>query len=200
MNIWGNTQEKSTQDHELDFWLNDNFNCANTFIEDRKQFEIYSLRLKLNQTHYKIELDGKSVIDIGSGPTSILLKSQNYSKAFAVDPLMDKFPGWVKLRYLENGIRPVTGRGEDVELEKVDMVLCYNVLQHTIDPEQVINNMKKLGNEIRIFEWINIPADDKHPHVLKADLLDKWLGGKGITEHLNEPYIFSEGECYYNVI
>jgi len=196
MNRW-----EDTQDHELGFWLQDNFNCANTFIEDRKQFEIYSLRLKLNQNHYKIDMEGKSVIDIGAGPSSILLKSQNYSKAYAVDPLMDRFPAWVKLRYLENGIKPVAAKGEDVKLdEKVDIVLCYNVLQHTIDPEQVIENMKKLGKVIHIFEWVDIPADDKHPHVLKSDLLDKWLGGKGITEKLDEPYIFLEGKCYYNVI
>lgn len=195
MNTW-----EDTQNHELDFWINDNFNCANTFVEDRKQFDIYSHRLKLNQTHYKIDLEGKSVIDIGSGPSSILLKSQNYSKAFAVDPLMDRFPAWVKLRYLENGIKPIAASGEDVQLEQVDMVLCYNVLQHTIDPERVINNMKKLGKQIHIFEWIDIPTDDKHIHVLRKDLLDKWLGSEGIAETLNEPYIFTEGRCYYNVV
>lgn len=194
---------EKTQKHELAFWSQYNLNCSHTFVEDRKQLEVYAVRMKLTTLRpgsYILNMEGKSVVDIGSGPSSLLLKSVNFSHAYAVDPLMDQFPSWVKLRYLDRKIIPVTAKGEDVEIEKVDMAIIYNCLQHVQSPEKVIQNVKKLAKETKIFEWVDIPKDDKHIHILKADLLDKWLGKKGVTEKLNEPYTFSQGTCYYNHI
>lgn len=181
-----------SQDSELDFWVNNNANCANTYIEETKHYTI-APRLRLKQKNQHFELNGESVLDMGAGPVSILLKCTGYSKAYVADPLMDRFPSWVKERYKARGIVTEAIAGEYMtEHDPVDVTFCYNVLQHTIDPVKIIENMKRWSKEIRLFEWVDVPADDKHPHVLKADTLDEWLGVKGIREYINEKY------CYTN--
>lgn len=196
MNEW-----QHTQDHELEFWDT----CTKTFIEETKQF-FYATRMKLGFIDYPlsdIDLKGKSVLDIGAGPTSLLLKSKNYSRATALDPLMDKFPSWVRERYLSVGIQPLALPAEDIRVEgdssRYDEVWIYNVLQHTIDPELIIRKALQVGKVVRIFEWLEVPTDEKHPHYLEAYKLDKWLGKPGMVEAVNEPYMFS-ANCYYNVV
>ncbi len=193
MNQW-----QHTQDHELDFWDT----CTQTYVEETKQF-FYATRMKLGFVDYplsNIDFHGKSILDIGAGPTSLLLKSFNYSKATALDPLMDKFPSWVKDRYKSVGIEPVAMPAEEIDPNwKYDEALIYNVLQHTIDPELIIQKALRVGKIVRIFEWLDVPTDDKHPHLLKREKLDKWLGKPGMVEAVNEPYMFS-ADCYYNVV
>lgn len=194
---------KEAQQAEGEFWGK----CINTYGEEQKQVEIYAPRMKLTPVPGYIsifDLGGSSVLDIGSGPVSLLLKCVNFN-GFASDPLMDRFPQWIRDRYISAGIKPLAGRGEDA-LEgsfypksfTVDEVWIYNVLQHTEDPERVVANAKKLGEVIRIFEWVDEPADQAHPHVLKEDLLDKWLGKKGMTETIPEGPHYTN--AYYNVV
>jgi hypothetical protein len=57
-----------------------------------------------------------------------------------------------------------------------DEAWCYNVLQHTRDPQQVIEVMKRSARVIRMFEWVGIPVHPGHPHELKSELLAKWGG------------------------
>ncbi len=183
-NFWENAQAA-----EAKFWGR----CINTFGEEKKQLEIYAPRMRIN-----FDLAGKSVLDIGSGPTSMLLKCHNFKKAKAIDPM--PMPQWVKDRYLAAGIEFVQQRGETIVLprEVFDEVWIYNVLQHTEEPRAIIENAKNSGRLIRIFEWVDVPPDVAHPHVLKKDLLDEWLGKKGMTEQITDHASFTN--AYYNVI
>ena len=191
MDKWSNAQ-----DHEKDFW-ND---CTQTYVEETKQF-FCATRMKLPFMDYplsSIDFQGKSVIDVGSGPTSLLLKSHNFSKALAVDPLMDTFPSWVRDRYHSVGIETQSCGGEDIDTTmRFDEALLYNVLQHTIDPELIAHKLKRIAKTVRVFEWIDIPSDDLHPHILTEENLNKWFG-KGMIEWVNEPYMFT-GNCWYGV-
>lgn len=192
MNTWTTAQHS-----ELSFWDT----CTQTFVEEQKQF-FYATRMKLPFLDYplsSIDFQGKSVIDIGSGPTSMLLKSHNYSKAHAVDPLMDKFPSWVRDRYSSVGITPITSGGEDIDTnQSFDEALVYNCLQHVQDYELIIYKARRVAKTIRIAEWLNVPSDDLHPHILTKEVLDKCLGGKGMVEQVNEPYMFN-AQMYYGV-
>lgn len=193
MNQW-----QHTQDHELEFWDT----CTKTYIEETKQF-FYATRMKLGFVDYPlsdIDFEGKSVLDIGAGPTSLLLKSKNYSRAVALDPLMDRFPEWVRSRYTSVGIEPLALPAEDIDPnQQFDEALIYNVLQHTIDPELIIQKALRVAKTVRIFEWLEVPTDEKHPHFLEAHKLDKWLGKPGMVEAVHEPYMF-DANCYYNVV
>lgn len=179
-------------------WWDD---CTNTLGEELKQLE-YAKRmgLVLNKENGKIIIDGKgkSILDIGAGPVSMLLKVINSVDKVAVDPCC--YPNWILNRYDEAGITFVDLKGEDLnklESDNFDEVWIYNCLQHVEDPEKIIKNAKKLGKTIRIFEWIDIPPHKGHPQELKADLLDEWLNGVGHVEELNTNGCI--GKAYFGV-
>lgn len=187
----------TAQHSEASFWNT----CTQTFVEESKQF-FYATRMKLEFIEYplsSIDFQGKSVIDIGSGPTSLLLKSHNFSRAVAADPLMDTFPSWVQDRYKCVGIEPLSVGGEDLDTSmQFDEAIVYNVLQHTVDPELIAHKARRMAKTVRVFEWIDVPSDDLHPHILTEENLNTWLGGKGLVEAVNEPYMFT-ANCWYGV-
>lgn len=188
---------KTAQHSEAEFWGT----CTQTFVEEQKQF-FYATRMKLPFIDYplsNIDFKGKSVIDIGAGATSLLLKSENYSRALAVDPLMDTFPKWVADRYHSVGIETLSQGGEDIDTNlRFDCCIIYNCLQHVQDYELIIYKARRIAKEIRIAEWLEVEADDKHPHVLTKEALDRCLGGNGMVEQVHEPYMF-DAEMYYGV-
>lgn len=216
------------QKFEKDWWGD----CSNTFTEETKQLTYgYKMGLQCYSNNGKwpcYNLDGKSVLDIGGGPVSILLKCENRGPCRVVDPC--RYPTWIRLRYMESGIEYLTAKGEDVyshvegnEIHNKilsggkpvngtwkngkfqsksrksgwDEVWIYNVLQHTEDPELIIQNAKNVAPVIRIFEWIDIPAHEGHPQELKEENLNEWLDGKGTTEWLDENGC--HGRSYYGV-
>ncbi len=62
----------------------------------------------------------------------------------------------------------------------------YNVLQHVVDPEEVIASARANAYTLRIFEWIESGVSIGHPHSLKVADLDSWIGGKGRFGHIDE--------------
>jgi len=159
-------------------------NCQNTIYEELKQI-IYAVKMGLRftpdeKTPYRIDLQGKSVLDIGGGPCSLLLKCYNGSKLTVIDPL--KYPTWVYRRYFECGIALIEKKGEDIEAVNYDEVWIYNCLQHTEDPEKVIQQAKKAGKVIRIFEWIGTSASNGHLQILTEQRLNDMLCGNGKVE------------------
>jgi len=159
--------------------------CQNTFGEETKQF-LYAHRMGLTTFHdgkspFNFDMKGKSVLDVGAGPVSLLLKCVNV-KGMVIDPL--DLPRWVIERYKAAGIEYAKVKAEDMKEKGWDEVWIYNVLQHTDNPQKVIENAKKAGKLIRIFEWLETEANEGHPHILTEKKLNKWLGGEGKVEEL----------------
>lgn len=179
--------EQHKDEFELSWWTSFCNNCCNTYGEDTKHYT-YGRLMGLTQKYHYFVLPNISVVDIGGGPTSMLLKCSGLTKGAVIDPI--EYPEWTKQRYASVNITPLVGRGEDIKIkgqEKAfDEAWIYNCLQHTDDPELIISNAKQIANKIRIFEWIDIPAHEGHPQELKEDLLNRWLGGKGHVTQLNE--------------
>lgn len=181
-------------------------NCANTLREELLQFA-YSKRTGLqssynSRTDFNIDMGGKSVIDLGGGPVSLLLKCQNV-KGTVIDPC--KFPDWIRARYKAAEIKYFQIKAEDLVLAASDEVWIYNVLQHTVDPEKIIRNAKKAAPVIRLFEYVDAGTSDGHPHELTEAKLNQWLNGKGTVEWINEEGDSALnkhgaiGKCYYGV-
>jgi hypothetical protein len=185
---------KDDQEWEKNWWGN----CTNTYGEEQKQL-LYASKMGLPTFHdkkspYNLLVSGK-ILDIGGGPVSLLLKSPN-ATGKVVDPC--EYPQWVHDRYKLAGIEYQQVAGEDIDETGYDEVWVYNVLQHTKDPKKIIDNAKKAGKIIRLFEWINTKISKGHPHSFTAVQLDGWLNGKGKTEMLNgQSHCF--GECYYGI-
>ena len=107
------------QDFEASFWGN----CVNTFYEETKQL-IYAKHMGLDLVRteakaYGVNLAGKSVLDIGGGPVSLLLRCINLGRCTVVDPC--NYPAWTKMRYECMGIEFLSMAGENaVDLPRVD--------------------------------------------------------------------------------
>lgn len=175
---------------ERQFWGD----CCNTFSEDRKHY-VYARFMELVPYGFHFEVAGKRILDIGGGPSSMLLKCVSLVEGLVVDPI--KYPQWTVSRYSTKNIRVQVGRGEDVDERGWDEVWIYNCLQHTEDPERIIKNALAAAPVLRLFEWIDIPPHEGHPVSLTKDLLDEWIGNEGIVADLNESGCVGRG--YGNV-
>lgn len=173
--------------------------CINTLGEEVKQLN-YANRMGLeykpdNKTPYRFDLEGRSVLDVGGGPCSLLLRCVNFTGKI-IDPL--PLPKWVKERYKAAGINYQQAKAESMKEEGWDEVWLYNVLEHTDDPERIIKEAKKAGKLIRIFQWIDTGIGAGHIHTLKAEDLDRWLGGEGKVENFQGKANLW-GKAYYGV-
>lgn len=164
--------------------------CTNTFGEETKQIT-YAQRMGLvnvpTDGHWPVyDLAGRSVLDVGGGPASMLLKTINGGKRVVLDPCA--YPDWVEERYKAAGIGLMRTPAEDYPLdsEPYDEVWLYNVLQHTLSPDAVLRATRSAGRLVRIFEWIDIPPHQGHPHMITRDLIHRWLGPGGTVEDMNE--------------
>lgn len=168
---------------------------ADYLIDPNHNYQNYS------KDYYKdkrYDLQGKSVVDIGGGPTSLLLRCKNFSRAIVVDPL--PVTDAVKARYEECGIELVQLPAEDfIYPEKVDESWCYNCLHHVFDPEPILNKMKLFSRKLRIFEALNTNKDIMHPHSYPIGYFDKILGTGGTTTDLNRPGPSPRGIGYYGI-
>jgi len=176
--------------------------CVNTHDEERKQLK-YASFMGLDQFKqvipnrnqgFEFDLKGKSVLDIGGGPTSLLLKCTNFNKAVVIDP--GNFPAWIKKRYETHNVELKIEFAEEICLEEFDEVWIYNVLQHVVDPDEILRKAKKIGKIIRIFEWLNTGISDGHPFSLTKEWLDKYFSGT-VKNMNNEEGLY--GDAYIAV-
>jgi hypothetical protein len=194
---------KKEQEFEADWWV-----CYNTLGEEIKQL-VYAEKMGLRWFHdgkspYNIDVEGKSIMDIGGGPVSMLLKCHNLKLGEVVDPC--DYPEWIYARYEEAKINYTICKGEDIldvmeeeqwEDKVWDEVWIYNCLQHVDDLKKVVDNAKSLSKIIRIFEWIENGVSPGHPWDLTEELLNDLLGGVGKVEYVNQNGCV--GKCYYGI-
>lgn len=160
---------EKAQQWERAWWLEEN-SCHDLDYERRKQDMMLAL---LDVT--KAGWPGKSIIDVGGGPISPLLRYPAQAKA-VLDPL--DF-GDYEAEYAAAGItrfivplERMTGTGH------YDEVLMINVLQHVLDLEACMQNVLQLAPVVRIFDWCGTPVSDGHPHTLSVARL---LAGVDLT-------------------
>ncbi len=192
-----NMQEKwiSAQGFEKAWW----FDCCNTLGEDLKQLEYLKhmgLETYWNGGRLFIKSNGKSITDIGAGPSSMLLRLDFDGTRVTIDPL--HYPQWVYDRYKMAGINAKIQKGEDVENIETDEVWIYNCLQHVEDWRKILETVKKSKKVLRIFEWVQVETNIGHIHKLRDWQLDEVLGQKGKTELLDKNGC--KGLCYFNVV
>lgn len=148
---------------------------------------------------YRVNLEHRSVIDIGGGPISILLKCRDLGLATIVDPCV--FPDWVYSRYDLAGIRYLTAKAENLDLDSelgaADEVWIYNCLQHVEDPDKVVANALKLGRIVRVCEPVGTKVSIGHPHAFDQEWLDEHFLGEGKVTKVNEPGV--SGTFYHGV-
>lgn len=118
-----------------------------------------------------------SVIDIGCGPLSLLLRVP-VAKGAALDPL--NFAD-LEESYADAGLRRIWKTGEELSPEDghFDEAWIYNCLQHVIDPLLVLKNAMQVADLVRIFEWVFIKPYLGHPHELTPQMLQSPFEAEG---------------------
>lgn len=175
--------------------------CSNTYTEETKQI-LYMRKMGFQcittgRSAHAFDGAGRSFVDFGGGPTSVLLKFTNALERVVVDPA--PLPPWVKDRYETAGVRLIQLAAEDIAdqpkvgwlTEPSDVGLLYNCLQHTRDPEKVVRNLMAVAREVKIFEWIDIPPHPGHPHQIRAEDLERWTGRVGEVDEF-----FGLNDCF----
>lgn len=155
------------QKFEKDSWGSVNIFLGPENTEQKKQNQYAEDLGLVSNGVFPIDLKGKSVIDVGCGPISLLLRSTNFSKAVGVEPLF--YDERVDKAYRDNGINLIRIPAEEINTDDIgyfDEVWMYNCLQHVMSPSEIIDKLVKIGKKVRIFEWINIKAHEGHPHEL----------------------------------
>ena len=155
-------------------------NCADTSCEEEKQ-QVYARYMGLLDYRASrfapFDLGGQSVLDIGGGPVSLLLKCSNVN-GIVLDPA--EWPQWVMDRYADAGISYIRQPAEDAELSGMfDEVWLYNCLQHVRDPQKVVDLARRHGRTVRVFEWLHTATDTLHPHTFTRERLDALFGTCG---------------------
>ena len=176
------------QIHEARYWGDGNGRTA--WHEFCKQ-EAYMEHMLIKQDY---EVDGElclnvgSVLDIGGGPVSMLLRCLGPSTLTVVDPM--PLPDPARRRYVNYGIEYRQEKGEDFRLPQYDEVWMYNVLQHVDNPKQVLlNAINHTCGCFRIFEWLNVPTDVMHLHKITAPLILDTISDLVTLNYINMPVV-----------
>ena len=141
-----------------------------------------------------------TVLDIGCGPTSMLLRSDRHgAPAVGVDPL--SVSQNTRQRYKAAGVTFLNHKAEEFDSSEWAIFAeawIYNVLQHTEDPAAILEEVSKAARLVRIFEWLNMPASQGHPQTLTEGIFAeafkgwdrvKWETGALAEGNLHGEYI-----------
>jgi hypothetical protein len=146
-------------------------------------------------TPYVVDLQGKSVLEIGAGPNGLCLRAQN-GRRKVIDPA--EYPEWVWDRYKYFGVEYENIMAENMNESGWDEVWLVNCMQHVTNPDKVMENIKKAGKVLRIFEWLNIPVDACHHHTFTREWYDTRLNTVGNILPCKEISMYTT-DAYYGV-
>ena len=122
----------------------------------------------------------KDVLEIGSGPSGIIYRITEAKSRIGIEPMdmSDIIEDWKKA-FVQ------VGKGEDLPFSNntFDIVICFNVLDHTTDPDTVLAEsnrvlrkngkllfqMHVLRDKYKIFRPLLNKIDSPHPYHQTAD-------------------------------
>jgi hypothetical protein len=145
-------------------------------------------------------LKTKSILEIGPAFFASLLYLQ-VSSATILEPLFDRFPKGIQDLYIEKNIEIEKTLAEYFDdYFKFDEIWLFNVLQHTLNPLEILNKLKNSGKTIRIFEPINTSCDIAHPHSLSVEHF-RGIFGQDFGSVFNGGSYpnFHTSDCFYGV-
>lgn len=170
------------QEDERKFWAYDK-NVSYGQVKEQAYVPFLGLD-KLRKGPY-FDLKGMSILDIGGGPVSLLLRCVNFSRGVVLDPCT--FDDWILERYKKNDIEFIKHKAEDWEPPQMfDEVWIYNVLQHVQDPDKVVAMAKRAARKIRVFEWRETPLTGGHPYTFTTEDFDRLFGQKGNARNVTK--------------
>jgi ubiquinone/menaquinone biosynthesis C-methylase UbiE len=146
---------------------------------------------------------GKYVLEIGCGPKGMIHYIPAKQK-LGIDPLIEEYK---KIGILEDGdVEHFTGVGESLDFpdDTFDMLICFNVLDHSKEPSKVCREMFRVlkKNGRIIFHSHSIPPllkpirfllkyfDRPHPWHFTPGELRRMFAGAGYNEIFSRITVF----------
>ena len=161
-NMW-----EAAQQHERDWWGTE---PGPRWDEEIAKQQTYARLMGLPQD---LTMSGKTILDVGCGPVSMLLRA-THSGAVGVDPLL--MSEETRAKYAQANVTLYRSKAEEFEPPRhFDEAWMYNCLQHVDDPNKVMAMLLQSADCVRIFEWIDMPVDPTHPNTLRVDQFERWL-------------------------
>jgi hypothetical protein len=125
------------------------------------------------------DLGNKSVVEIGPAKVAGLSFCKNYGKSYIIEPIV--FEDTAKYYEDKPNLTFIREPAEKCEFPKADEVWLFNLLQHVIDPLEIINRCKKNAKVVRFFEAINTGTNEIHPFAFSYDFFCDQFG-KDVTK------------------
>jgi hypothetical protein len=166
---------------------------------DQKMFEMYSESYSQYFDHVGIDanLHGKRIIEIGCADVSALTCCTGFGQSVIIEPM----PSSYLVKSVEDlDITLYQEPAETLKLDgEYDEVWLFNVLQHVINPDQIIQNCKKWAHTIRYFEPINTAICEVHPHAFTLGDFESWFGNAKYYDYNPTARNFHTHCCAYGV-
>jgi ubiquinone/menaquinone biosynthesis C-methylase UbiE len=132
------TKWDDSQKAEIAFWERGKQNC----VYFSRQFWEHEIENYLGYIKFE-DFESKSVLEIGCGPRGMIHYIDAEYKV-GIDPLIQEYE---KLGILEDGnVKHVTGVGEKLDFadETFDIIICFNVLDHSQIPSKACSEMYRV--------------------------------------------------------
>ncbi len=164
----------------------------------RDTYRQYFECLQMTPNLMNHEVESKSIVEIGCADVPALNFCKNYGPSYIIEPLPSPI---LKELTVNFPITIIDKPAEDIDFPQVDEVWLFNVLQHVIDPDVIINKCKEAAKVIRFFEPINDSTDLCHLHTFTLEYFQKHFGGcvKEYEDHKGRVVNFHEHQCAYGV-
>ena len=154
---------KEIQQWEREWWLH-----TDQLPEEFKKQAFYAAQMGLPPN---FDCQQHSILDVGCGPMSMLLRCTGYTEAIALDPI-DYGPFEDLYKDVPHLLRLILPAELYTVEHQSDEVWMYNVLQHVVNPQRVLDVIRTAAAfTVRIFEWVDIPPYRGHLHMTTAPQL-----------------------------
>jgi len=141
----------------------------------------------------KAQVDG--IIEVGPADYPALLYL-NGANNHIIEPLpSDKLKTFCKFKH----INLINSPAEDIEWPIAKEAWFFNVLQHVLDPEIIINKAKEAVDTIRYFEPIDLPTDLMHFHSFTIEDYRNYFGDAKLYDKQPKEETFHKWCCAYGI-
>ena len=132
------------------------------------------------------DFKGKSVLDVGCGPISVLYWITDAKRRVAIDPLAEEFAKLTNLKKMPKGMAVEVGRAEKMRFKDAsfDCVFAFNGIDHWEDWKKGIKEIHRvLKSGGQLLMWVNLDRPFKsamHPLNVTAKTID-WIKAQGFS-------------------
>ncbi len=140
----------------------------------------------------------KIIIEIGCADVPGLYYCKGFERGIVIEPMPSDI--LIELaRSTDPKIEIIKAPAEHLIFPKVDEIWLFNVLQHVINPDDIIERCKQSAKVIRFFEPINDHIDLCHLHSFTLEYFKNHFGDcvTHYEDHKGRVQGFHEHECAY---